>query len=1025
MKKPRILIATSDPALAEQTAAAMKEFASPLPYSLRGSEEAIGMTEELNPDLVLIDCELPGDCVETGETIQKSFSIPVIFMADRADHPALRHSTLPPCCVLTPVSARALEPIVDYIMKSFHFNRRELGAALHESERMFSTLIGNLPGFVYRCANDRDWTMEFISDGCLDITGYAAADFIGNRRIAFNDIIQPEYREPLWKKWQDVLREGKHFEDEYPIITAGGETRWVWERGRGVYSDEGRLLFLEGFITDITARKRAIDELGSSEERYRLVYENAAEGIITYNKNFVIIDANRRAEEISGYSRSEVVGKTVIDAGFLHPDDVQAAAGNMLRLLSGVKILSNKYRFIRKDGNVRTCLVTGAAIRDNAGHVQSVTSIVTDVTEQAQYEEALKASDERYRALFQYSAEGILVADTESMRFVQANPAICSFLGYPEDELLKLGVTDIHPPEAQERARREFHSATDAGSYTAEDLPCLRKDGTIVYADVIISAMTLDGKPSTVGLFVDITKRKEAERELAQSEEKFRSVVEKSHMGIAIVNDRAEYIYVNDEFCRIAGYPSEQMLGKNFDFPLTDESRALAVDRYVRRQRGEKVPDHYEFSFVRGDKSIRTGEVRSAVYPDSLGRMNSLIQILDVTEKKKADEERRDFEAKIQQAQKLESLGVLAGGIAHDFNNLLMAILGNIDLALMDLSPAATARDNLNEAAKASQRAADLCRQMLAYSGKGRFVVEKLGINELIEEMGRMLAVSISKKVSLKYMLGSNLPFIQADGTQLRQVIMNLVINASDAMGDRSGVVSITTGSMHCDRHYLDGTWLAEQLPEGYYVFVEVSDTGCGMDQETMKKIFDPFFTTKFTGRGLGLAAVLGIVRGHRGAIKVYSEPGSGTTFKVLLPAVGEPGETAKADNGCLDGWTASGAVLLVDDEETVRSLGIRMLERCGFTVLTASDGHEALDVYRKHVADIVCVILDLTMPRMDGEETFRNLRIIDSGVRVIMSSGYNEQEVTARFAGKGLVGFIQKPYRFEELVKKLRAILE
>jgi CheY-like chemotaxis protein len=303
-------------------------------------------------------------------------------------------------------------------------------------------------------------------------------------------------------------------------------------------------------------------------------------------------------------------------------------------------------------------------------------------------------------------------------------------------------------------------------------------------------------------------------------------------------------------------------------------------------------------------------------------------------------------------------------------------------------------------------------------------VVETVNINELIEEMGRMLEVSISKKVVLRYNFSRDLPAIQADTTQLRQVIMNMVINASDATGERSGVVSITTGCMLCDRHYLDGTWLAERLPEGYYVFIEVADTGCGMDQETMKKIFDPFFTTKFTGRGLGLAAVLGIVRGHHGAVRVYSEPGKGTTFKVLLPAAGAPGDSFAADDGCGDDWSASGTVLLVDDEETVRALGARMLERCGFTVLAASDGREALDIFRERAAEIVCVILDLTMPHMDGDETFRNMRNLDSGVRVIMSSGYNEQEVTQRFAGKGLVGFIQKPYRFEELVKKLRSVL-
>ena len=394
-------------------------------------------------------------------------------------------------------------------------------------------------------------------------------------------------------------------------------------------------------------------------------------------------------------------------------------------------------------------------------------------------------------------------------------------------------------------------------------------------------------------------------------------------------------------------------------------------------------------------------------------------------ERKRAEERQRNLEAKLQQAQKLESLGVLAGGIAHDFNNLLMGVLGNAEVALLELPPESPARGDLQHITTAALRAAELTKQMLAYSGKGKFVVQGLNLTKLVEEMAELLQVSISKNVVLKYNFAKNLPAIEADASQIRQVVMNLIINASEAIGEKSGVVTVSTSVIEADRSYLTETYLDENLPEGCYVSLEVADTGCGMDEQTQKKIFDPFFTTKFTGRGLGLAAVLGIVRGHGGAVKIYSQPQRGSTFKVLFPASQQPAaEESVGTSATEQEWRGSGVILVVDDEETVRIAAKLMLERRGFTVLTAEDGRAALEVFRSRVDEIVVVLLDLTMPHLDGEETFRELRRIRSDVRVILSSGYDEQETTSRFAGKGLAGFLQKPYGVGPLGEKIRQVL-
>jgi len=393
-------------------------------------------------------------------------------------------------------------------------------------------------------------------------------------------------------------------------------------------------------------------------------------------------------------------------------------------------------------------------------------------------------------------------------------------------------------------------------------------------------------------------------------------------------------------------------------------------------------------------------------------------------ERRRAEEERRKIEDQMLQVQKLESLGVLAGGIAHDFNNLLMGILGNAGLALEIMSPVSPIREMMEEIDKAGQRAADLSRQMLAYSGKGNFLVQAIDLGEVVNEMSHLLAGSISKNAIIKYDLASDLPSIKADATQIRQVVMNLITNASEAMDEEVGVINISSGVKECDRNYFENTYLDEGQSEGKYVYMKITDTGCGMDEDTKAKLFDPFFTTKFTGRGLGMAATLGIVRGHKGAIKVDSEVGKGTTFTVLFPASDQPVEHSKEKSSPTEDWQGTGTVLLVDDEEMVRRAAQRIIEKQGFKVLVACDGVEAMEVYSENADEITCVILDLTMPRMNGEDAFRKLRDIRSDVKVIMSSGFNEQEISKRFAGEDVTGFIQKPYRIAQLRDKLREVL-
>jgi len=382
----------------------------------------------------------------------------------------------------------------------------------------------------------------------------------------------------------------------------------------------------------------------------------------------------------------------------------------------------------------------------------------------------------------------------------------------------------------------------------------------------------------------------------------------------------------------------------------------------------------------------------------------------------------REHERKMLETQKLESLGVLAGGIAHDFNNLLMAILGNADMAMLDLAPHHPTRESIAQIQIAAKRAAELTNQMLAYAGKGRFVIERIDLNLLVEEITALLMISIAKTTTLRYNLDRNLPLIEGDAAQIRQVVMNLVINGAEAIGEREGLITISTGVRFVEHDYLMTTRLAGDLPAGYYVYLEVHDTGIGMDAATLTKIFDPFFTTKFTGRGLGLAAVSGIVRSHNGAMHVQSNPGHGIIFTIFLPAVDTPDiEPNRATEvllaPILPAKTANRPTLLVvDDESGVRAITTSLLERTGYRVLSSVDGRDAVELFHTRLEQIGMVLLDLMMPQLNGEETLRTLRAIRPDLPAVIMSGYDEQELTKRFTGLEPIGFLQKPFSAQAL---------
>jgi PAS domain S-box-containing protein len=607
-------------------------------------------------------------------------------------------------------------------------------------------------------------------------------------------------------------------------------------------------------------------------------------------------------------------------------------------------------------------------------------------------------------------------------------------LGYALEEIkghLSAWERLVHPddmPGVMEALDAHLQGTTD--SYASEHR-MRHKSGQWVW--VLDTGRVIErdarGRPlRACGIHLDVSARKQAEKALRESEQRMRSIVETVPGWVLTVDRGGTITFINRV---VPGSTIEEVVG-------TDVYQHMPTSNHPAFKKA------LEEVFTRGE----VVELETAITPTgsevvmwNLNRIGPVLEgdeivgatiaSTDITDRKRHEDERMVFERQAH-AKKLESLGVLAGGVAHDFNNLLMVILGNADLALDALSPMSPARGRLEQIEKASRRAARLAGQMLAYSGKGSFVVAPIDAGELVKEMAHLLEASIPKAAKLEFDLAPNLPSFDGDVTQIRQVVMNLITNAGEAFGNEGGVITLSTGAMECDRDYLETAnlatqaGLAEPLPEGVYTYFEVDDTGCGMDAETIQKIFDPFFTTKFTGRGLGLSAALGIVRGHKGVLGIQSEVGKGSTFKILFPS-NDPaadGFAARSkDEAEGQDWRGSGTILLADDEETVRAVGKQMLERLGFSVLTAPEGREALKVFREHADEIVCVLLDLTMPHMDGEEAFLEMRRLRPGAAVILCSGYDEQDATRRFAGKGLAGFLQKPFDLAALREKLVAL--
>ena len=770
-------------------------------------------------------------------------------------------------------------------------------------------------------------------------------------------------------------------------------------------------------VRNITQRKRAELALRDSEQTLRALLENVPDTILTVDREGKIIYINKTVKQTTV---DEVVGQRAYE--FIQPSEQSSYLEHLESVFSAGESVEFQTTSVYGDRyDVRMM-----PFRRN-DKVVAALLIATDVTEKAKAEEAIRQSQERYRTFADNIIAGFWHTDAAD-RTIYLNPAMCKLLGIESaDELEGKTYRDFFTEESIRTIDAEHHKRL-AGISSTYEAELVGSDG--IQTPVLVSGAPLfsaDGElESYIATVADVSDLKSVEEALKQSEQRYSTFAENINVGFWHGTLDGATLYVNRAMVEMLELDSaDELSGVAYTEFIAPECLEDVEVEHEKRFRGETST--YELTIVGRHGTRRNMVVTATPLMSGKEDVESVMATFaDVTEAKLAEAERKNLEAKVQQAQKMESLGVLAGGIAHDFNNLLMGVLGNAGLALMELDAESGPGKRIDQIRKAAQRAAELTRQLLAYSGKGKFSVQHISISELVHEMGGLLETVISKKAKLSYEFENDIPAVEADTTQIRQVIMNLITNASDSLGEDQGEIWVKTRLLQAKSDEFLDACIGQDLPAGPYVLFEVQDSGCGMAEETIEKIFDPFFTTKFKGHGLGLAAVLGIVRSHRGAVKVSSSSGEGTTFSIYLPAVEETEPVSSTrETLSIEDWRGSGKFLVVDDEESVRDVAVGMLEKFGFEVITADGGREGVKKLLEFADELTGICLDMTMPDLSGEETYREIRRIRKDVPVLFSSGYSEQAVSAMLKDDPLTSFIQKPYGPLALVERIRDLLE
>lgn len=866
---------------------------------------------------------------------------------------------------------------------------------------------------------DGSGMVQFTNPTTDSLFGVCVGDLIG-RPLPISDEQRPLLNDTLAQVQRTGLPRSLEVRCYRPDATTLELAVSVRPVPRDMLSDSGAVLWL----TDQTPLKRDVETLRGNDHRFREIAALIQDALWMIDwATQRIIYVSPAYETIWGRKIAGLYAEMLDWVEGIHPDDRERVRNSFLTQIDQGP-WEEEYRVLRPDGSVRWVRDRAIPIRDRSGCVVRIAGIAEDVTDRKGADDALRRSEARFQELFDRSPDPILVYDTHG-KILDANPAASRLYGLDRSQLVGLLVSRLAPPDRQQQAIEEFARFVHG---QLEQLESVHQHSAGRAIPVELRARRLDyADRSAVLVHIrDITERKRAMHALHASEERFRMLAEKVRFIPWEMDVTTwQFFYVGPQAVAILGYPAEEWKADGF---WVTHLHADDYDRVVKQQVNairHSVDFEWEYRMVAQDgHSVWFHHIGHVVRKSGRAILLRGVMI-DITERKNAEEERLALETHVQQVQKMESLGILAGGIAHDLKNMLFSVLGYADMALTELPGPSPARGYVEQMVVGAERASELTQQLLSYAGRSPANVCPLSLNDLIAEMGRLLLVSVSKNCELGWHLAPDLPAIVGDAGQIRQIVMNLIINASDALKGQPGSITLRTGVRDYTVTELTAGLGESNLKGGRYVQLEVTDTGEGMAPETLQKIFDPFFSTKGPGKGygLGLSAVLGIVKAHGGAVWVSSELGRGTTFRILIPASNAPLPAPKQEEAD-EPRTGVGTVLVIDDEETVRRLAEVMLTKLGFTVLAAPDGTAGLETFQTLSNGIDLVILDLTMPGLSGQETLRQLRNHRADVPVILSSGYSQPPSHQGLDGAAPTGFLRKPYRIEELWRVIREAL-
>ncbi|MGD0820443.1 MAG: PAS domain S-box protein [Desulfomonilia bacterium] len=771
---------------------------------------------------------------------------------------------------------------------------------------------------------------------------------------------------------------------------------------------------------DFTKRKQAEETIRESEKKYRTILESMQESYFEIDLKGNYTFFNDSLCEDHGYSRQELMGMNY--KAYTTPETAKRAYQFFNEIYrTGRPKRSLDHVIIRKDGSRRIIDMSISLMLSPSGEPIGFWGVGRDVTERIEAEQALKKSEERYRTILDTMEEGYFEDDLKgTLTFI--NDAGCRLMGYDRDELIGMTYRNYSSPETARHMYEVYHRIFESGNPEfMMDYEIIRKDGS-VRTHQANAALLRDhaGEPKGFRILVrDVTERKKAEDALRLSEERYRTILDTMEEGYYEVDLKGSFTFVNDAGCRLLGYERDELVGMNYRNYHSPETARHMYEVYHPMFETGKTEFLMDYEVIRKDGSVRTHQANSTILRDHAGRPKGFrVLARDITERKRAEDEKAKLEAQLLQAQKMESVGRLAGGVAHDFNNMLSVILGYTELIKLRLEPDNPLLHDLMEIERAAGRSKDITAQLLAFSRKQIISPRPMNLNDLISSTQKTLARLIGEDIDLRFYPGEGLWSIRFDLSQMEQILVNLAVNARDAM-PHGGKLTVETANILMNEDYcrvhLGST-------PGPYVLLAVSDNGSGMDKETLQNVFEPFFTTKEIGKGtgLGLATVYGIVQQNNGFINVYSEQGQGTTFKIYLPRSMDGVEVSEE---ILEQPVAlgSGKILLVEDDDLMRKMTTDMLKTIGYSVLAVGSPLEALSICEEKDARFDLVITDVVMPGMSGRELRDKLGIIRPDIKVLFMSGYTSNVIVHHGVLEEGVHFIQKPFSLNDFARKIQ----